>query len=178
MKGFPAKHTKLEIPHRSLMHHSSCDTYIPICLHTYLLINTYTYICLHIQTHVCLAIYIAKGIHLYSIYTYTYIHVYIHTFNHNYICMCVIIVCTQYICRYMLMHVYICLYTYTCIFAHMHVIFLCMYKHVYISTDIHMLHRGGLGQFISHICALGIPLPQQKQLSLIWTTFIEDIALF
>ena len=25
MKGFPTNHTRLEIPHRSIMHHSSCD---------------------------------------------------------------------------------------------------------------------------------------------------------
>ena len=33
MKGFPAKHTKLEIPHRSIMHHSSCVILPPFPCH-------------------------------------------------------------------------------------------------------------------------------------------------
>ena len=37
-------------------------------------------------------------------------------------------------------------------------IYLCLYLH----THIYLSHRGGLRQFISHICALGILLQQQK----------------
>ena len=37
MKGFPAKHTKLEIPQRSLMHHSSCDILPPFPCHVFMI---------------------------------------------------------------------------------------------------------------------------------------------
>ena len=33
MKGFPAKHTRLEISHRLLIHHSSCDILPPFPCH-------------------------------------------------------------------------------------------------------------------------------------------------
>ena len=54
MKGFPTKHTKLEIPYRSIMHHSSCDTYIhgkiDRQIHTHTHIHMHTYM----ETHACL----------------------------------------------------------------------------------------------------------------------------
>ena len=34
MKGFQPKHTKLETPYRSIMHHLSCDTCTDACTHS------------------------------------------------------------------------------------------------------------------------------------------------
>ena len=55
MKGFPTKHTKLEIPYRSIMHQSSHD--ICISLHKYVYRETSMimfYVFMYVCVHVCL----------------------------------------------------------------------------------------------------------------------------
>ena len=58
MKGFPTKHTKLEIPYRSIMHHSSCDILPPFPCHV---LMTDAIHCYHDKTFDIISSYIATN---------------------------------------------------------------------------------------------------------------------
>ena len=63
MKGFPTKQTKLGIPYRPIIYHSSCDICMYVPIYTYY-IHTYIHVYIHrhctqadVHGHICMHVY-------------------------------------------------------------------------------------------------------------------------